>query len=206
MFKAMCFYHHDIHVVPKDAKLLGGDGNINFRTQLKNIDIPLDYEIGLDITPNSKLENGWGSIVHFTATGGDCCGYGSRIPGVWFWPGTRKLMVVDGHTANGDSHTGEWKCDNTVLTLQPNKKYRLRMLFMRKTVSVWVNGKAACTNVPRVDRKVFKNVKVYVGDPFSQPAQAKVANFYFRAATAGDGGGGGGGGSASFFFSSSCNV
>merc|ERR1711959_145782 len=62
------------------AKMLGGTGNIKKNTKLKSMDIPLDYEIGLDITPNNQIENNWGSIVHFTATGKDCCGYGSRIP------------------------------------------------------------------------------------------------------------------------------
>merc|ERR1712222_288854 len=167
--------------VPKGAKLLGGTGNVKKNTKLKNMDIPLDYEVGLDITPNNKIEKNWANIVHFTATGKDCCGYGSRIPGVWFWPGTRKLLVVDGHTANGNSHTGQWKCNDKLLTLQANKKYRLRMVFKKKTVSVMVNGKAACTNIPRSDRKVFKNVQVYVGDPWYAPADAKVAKLYFKA-------------------------
>merc|ERR1712037_920353 len=165
----------------KGAKMLGGTGNIKKGTKLKSMNIPLDYEIGLDITPNNKIEKNWANIVHFTATGKDCCGYGSRIPGVWFWPGTRKLLVVDGHTKNGNSHTGEWKCDDKLLTLQANKKYRLRMVFKRKKVSVMVNGQSACKNIPRSDRKVFKNVQVYVGDPWYAPANAKVANLYFKA-------------------------
>ena len=161
--------------------MLGGTGSIKKGTKLKSMDIPLDYEIGLDITPNNKIEKGWSNIVHFTATGTDCCAYGSRIPGVWFWPGTRRLHVVDGHTANGNSHEGQWKCDTKVLTLQANKKYSLRLVLRLKTVSVYVNGKAACTNIPRSDRRVFKNVQVYVGDPWYPPANAKVANLYFKA-------------------------
>merc|ERR1711959_868367 len=49
--------------VPKGAKLIGGNGNIKKGTKLKSMDIPLDYEIGLDITPNNKIASGWGSIV-----------------------------------------------------------------------------------------------------------------------------------------------
>ncbi len=37
----------------------------------------------------------------------NCDSYGSRIPAVWFWPGTRKILVVDGHGDNGNSHTGQ---------------------------------------------------------------------------------------------------
>ena len=188
--------------------MLGGTGSIKKGTKLKSMDIPLDYEIGLDITPNNKIEKGWSNIVHFTATGTDCCAYGSRIPGVWFWPGTRRLHVVDGHTANGNSHEGQWKCDTKVLTLQANKKYSLRLVLRLKTVSVYVNGKAACTNIPRSDRRVFKNVQVYVGDPWYAPANAKVANLYFKDLKPKSGGGGGGGGSngggASLFALSGC--
>ena len=180
--------------VPKEAKLLGGDGALKKNTKLKAMDIPLDYEIGLDITPNDKLEKDWGSIVHFTATGTNCCDYGSRIPGVWFYPNTRKLLVVDGHTKEGNSHTGQWKCDDKLLTLEANKKYRLRMVFTPKKVSVFVNNKAACTDIPREDRKVFKNVQVYVGDPWYNPAQATVGNLYFKGDTGSSGGDGGGDG------------
>ena len=166
--------------VPEGAKLLGGNGLIKWNTKLNPLDIPLDYEIGLDITPNDKIDKDWASIVHFTATDTDCCEYGSRIPGVWFSPGTRKLFVVDGHTKNGNSNVAEWDCDDSVLTLQANKKYRLKMVLLRKTVSVWVNNKVACANFPREDRQVFKNVQVYVGDPWFYPAHATVENLYFK--------------------------
>ena len=162
-------------------KLLGGDGVITKATKLSSISIPLDYEVGLDITPTTGLEGGWGSIVHFTATGTDCCDYGSRIPGVWFHPGTRKLLVVDGHTENGNSHTDQWDCDDAVLTLQPNVQYRLKMVFMHKSVSVYVNDKVACANIPRVDRQVWSDVAVYVGDPWYNPAKASVKNLCFKA-------------------------
>ena len=170
------------------AVALGGDGPIKKNTKLENVDtIPLDYEIGLDITPNDKLKKRYTNIVHFTATGNNHGSYGDRIPGVWFAPNSRKLYVVDGHTAdfNSDSITGGWKCHDKLLTLQPNKKYRLRMVFKPKTLSVYVNGRAACTNVPRAGRKVFKNVQVYVGDPWSNPANAEVANLYLKINTPG---------------------
>ena len=169
-----------MRAVPKGAKLLGGNGPIKQNTTLEPLDFPLGYEIGLDITPNDDIEKDWGSILHFTATGTDCCEYGSRIPGVWFYPGTRRLHVVDGHTKEGNSNDGQWKCDTKLLTLEANKKYRLKMVFKRKKVSVFVNNKAACTDIPREDRKVFKNVDVYVGDPWYAPAHATVENLYFK--------------------------
>ena len=169
--------------IPEGAKLLGGNGLIKRNTKLQPLDIPLDYEIGLDITPNDKTENTWSSIVRFTATDKECCEYGSRIPGVWFYAHDRRLSVVDGHTGDGNSDVNS-VCDPNVMTLQANKKHRLKMVFTRKTVSVWVNNKAACTNICREDRQVFKNVQVYVGDRWWPPAHATVENLYFKELTA----------------------
>ena len=95
--------------------MLGGNGAIKRNTNLKPMDIPLNYEIGLDITPNNNIVRGkYASILHFTATGTNCCEYGSRIPGVWFYPGTRKLNVVDGHakmaTATPDNGNVTTRC------------------------------------------------------------------------------------------------
>ena len=107
-------------------QMLGGDGPLpQSHTLLTTIpSLPLDYQIGLDITPGSNIRGDWAAIVHFTATGeyrsnphnslisGDvaerllvatdtnCCDYGTRVPGVWFWPGTRKILVVDGHVSS----------------------------------------------------------------------------------------------------------
>ena len=47
---------------------------------------------------------------------------------MWFWPGTRKILVVDGHAANGNSHTGMWGCDDDLLTLEIGMKTRLKMV------------------------------------------------------------------------------
>ena len=104
--------------------------------------------------------------------------------------------MVDGHgkEGEGNSNDGQWKCDTKVLTLAANKKHRVKMVFKPKTVSVWVNNKAACTDIPREDRKVFKNVQVYVGDPWYAAAEATVGNLYIKGDTGSSGGDGGGDG------------
>ena len=130
--------------------------------------------------PNDTTQHATTQTEHTTATGNNCCNYGDRIPGLWFWPGTRKVLLVDGHTADGNSHTGQWKCDDKLLTLQPNKNYRLRMVFKLKFVSLYVNGAVACKEIPRVDRKEFKDVQVYMSDPWHNPAKASVKNLYFK--------------------------
>ena len=63
--------------------------------------LPTDFTIGIDITPGDTMTANWGNILHFTATGNNCCDYGDRIPGIWFHPGTRNLHIRDGHGGDG---------------------------------------------------------------------------------------------------------
>merc|ERR1712072_491323 len=130
--------------VPDSAVMLGGDGQLVANTALPDVNLPLDYEMGLDITPGPNIIGDWSSIVHFTATDTNCCDYGSRIPGVWFWPGTRKILVVDGHGANGNSHTGEWGCDVDLLTIDAAVASTLTMQMRADTVNIYVDGQWAC--------------------------------------------------------------
>ena len=43
------------------------------------VSLPLDYSVSFDITPGPTVVTGWGSIVHFSATGKDCCDYYAAI-------------------------------------------------------------------------------------------------------------------------------
>ena len=185
-----------MNVVPKNAKLLGGDGLIAKGKKLKPVDIPLDYEIGFTLAVSAIASlKGWRNILHFSATGKNCCNYGDRIPGVWFQPNTLTLYIVDGHTQEGNSDTLKMKCDLKPLTLQRGRAYRVKMVFKQKSVSIWVNGKVACSNIPRKDRKVFKNVQVYASDPWYAAADVAINGLYLKAGKSGGGGSTGGGGS-----------
>ena len=112
-----------------DQTFLGQDnwGALVANTRIEDVSIPLDYEVGLDITATGTVGD-WGSIVHFTATNTNCCEYGSRIPGVWFWPGTRKILVVDGHGANCHAWWCEFSCDGNILTLEERVTSTLRII------------------------------------------------------------------------------
>ena len=52
-----------------------------------------NYRLSLDINPLGVVED-WGSIVHFTYTGDNCCNFGDRAPALFFWPGTTQLHVA----------------------------------------------------------------------------------------------------------------
>ena len=102
---------------------------------------------------------------------------------MWFWPDTRKILVVDGHTENGNSHTGDWGCDESILTLPEGVTSTLRMIMQPDTVYIYVNDILACTE-PRADRVVFALVPVYMSDPWYAAADASVENLYLAGSNA----------------------
>ena len=67
--------------LPVGATLLGESayGQLAANTQIENVNLPLDYEIGLDITPGPNINGAWTNIVHFTATN-TCLLYTSPSP------------------------------------------------------------------------------------------------------------------------------
>ena len=114
-------------------------------TEVMLVNVPLEYEIGFAIAPGPATEDNWAAIVRFTATNTDCCEYGSRIPGVWFWPGARKLLVVDGHPDNGNAHSGEWRCDDSILTLNAGETHQVKLAMEASSIEVYVDGELACS-------------------------------------------------------------
>ena len=49
-----------------------------------------DYSISFSITPGPTIQKSWASIIHFTATGNNYGHVGDRIPGIWFYPNSRR--------------------------------------------------------------------------------------------------------------------
>jgi hypothetical protein len=59
-----------------------------------------EYELSLDIFPTGT-KAGWSNILHISSTGENCCGYGDRVPAVWFFNGTTRLHIVTGSNSSG---------------------------------------------------------------------------------------------------------
>lgn len=69
------------------------------------VNVPVDYSISFTITPKSVL-NEWGSIFHVSHDGHDLGSKGTRMPAMWFYPGTTQLYVrMDGDTFQDDGIT-----------------------------------------------------------------------------------------------------
>ena len=73
---------------------------INQNMHASNVALPIDYAVAFDLTPTGTEVASWSNIVHFTATNHDCCNYGDRVPGVWFYPGSRRIHIIDGHVSS----------------------------------------------------------------------------------------------------------
>lgn len=98
-----------------------------------NITMTQDYILQFDITPKGTV-GPWGSIMHFTV-GGDCCGFGQRSPGIWFWPGSLKMLFVI-----SDSQDGNWYPGGQHDGCSLNKTSRVVMVCKGKDVSVSIDN------------------------------------------------------------------
>lgn len=139
------------------------------------VSLPLDYSVQFDITPGPTVVDQWSSIVHFSATGGDCCNYGDRVPAVFFYPGKRQLHIIDGHGANGGGND-ECVIDEELL---PAQKYTVQIDVHERHVEVFFDGFMKCTE-PRKDRRPFASARVFASDPWYDPANAVIENLVLR--------------------------
>ena len=165
--------HYMLYAVPAGAIFLGGDGALQKdRSVATSISLPTDFEIGFDIIPNPSTAVNMSSIVTF-ANGRDSKAKDHSQIRVTFLPNSHRLMVGD-----GSSESVHWPCNNSVMTLGANVVSRVQLALQKKSVSVYINGKVACWNIPRQDRKALNNVTVYLSDPYLPAANAMVADLY----------------------------
>merc|ERR1719461_126926 len=130
--------------------------------------MPEEYTVGFTIIPGKDTYNGWSNIIHFTATGENCCDPGDRVPGVWFFKNSYKLHVINGVHENNECPVPE--------PLKPNVESVFKMVHRGNRVDVFVNGELVCTE-PSPTRVGFEKVSVYAS--MGKPANAVLKDFYF---------------------------
>jgi hypothetical protein len=111
--------------------------------------------------------------VHFT-TGGDHGKYGDCVPGIWTCPNKTTLHLSDGY---------EGKHHNTVNAspdLDINKEVVVRLRVQGSARTVWFGDKKVVDRPAEMGaRQAFENVKVYIGDPWHEPANAQIRNLRY---------------------------
>ena len=116
-----------------------------------------DCSISFELTPGTQTVSDWSNIIHFS-TGTNNDNHGSRVPGVWFYPDSWHLLVIDGHPQNYND-----ECPITQ-PLAAGVKTHIRIERSRVDVKVFVDGTLACSE-PRLNRVALSNVRVYASDP-----------------------------------------
>jgi hypothetical protein len=135
-----------------NVRVLGTPGQLVKNKFVKTMNLPKDFTLEFDLTLKGVVRQ-WASVFHFT-TGNDCCAHGSRIPAMWFRPGSKTFIVVDGTQSNGNAH-------NNHGSLTIGKKVSIKMKATRNSFDTYIDGKkTGSINRSGKDRKAWKNVKV----------------------------------------------
>jgi len=132
-----------------------------------------DYSLRFTIEPKGRTD-GLGSILHFT-TGGDCCGYGQRVPAIFFKSGTTELRIHIGDDSDANGYY------DLLYELTLHQKYAIEVHVFGLKSSVYVNrtlvsAKTIGTRAP------LDQVEVYIGNPWYSAADAIISNISFTEA------------------------
>ena len=139
-----------------------------------------NYILSFEVVPIGINAN-WGSILHFT-NGDDCCNFGNRSPGIWFWPGSTQL-----HCRIGDSTNGNWGIDTLAIPLNVRTKVTIECNGVDVKVTVGAN---VYTDKQPTSR-FAGDLTVYAGDPWYPAANAQVYNLDYKILPAGTNAGNG---------------
>merc|ERR1719300_2313808 len=127
-----------------------------------------NFRISFDLNINSMYSSrsdGWANVLHFTATGKDCCSLGDRVPALF----TNAQLNTVSFMSNVD-HNGNFQKGTPHGTFPTNTwcKIKIEQKFegFQWRYSVHVEGVGTLINVINKKPKIWKNVAVYAGDPF----------------------------------------
>ena len=138
--------------------------------------LPKEFGISFDFKA-TKFSGGWTNILHLT-TGGNCCGLGQRIPGIF--PLNGKLAIAFAVNRNGNYYF--W---TPRLALNTWYNFRLTQQLEGKNYvyRVYMNNKIIHTKV-NTNAKDYKNVKVYVTDNYHNAQPGFIKNLRISGKTA----------------------
>ena len=129
------------------------------------------WKISFELTLYGTIEN-WGSIIHFTL-GEDNGKYGDRNPAVWTNPGTTKLHIASG--VNGNKN---YYINTDTLPLNKKMLIEIEQIYLQDNTyqyNIYIDSKQIHSRENK-DARSFEDIKVYIADPWSQPANGLVEN------------------------------
>lgn len=131
-----------------------------------------NYSVSFDMTPMGIIAD-WGNLLHFT-TGGNCCEFGSRAPGIWFAPGTINTFAV--HVGHQDD--GSWAARPTCDAIKMNTTISFKLECRDSNISVTI-GSSTYT-FSKGGRRFAGELSVYAGDPWHAAANVLIENLSYQ--------------------------
>lgn len=131
-----------------------------------------DYDLSFKINVKGVISTNWGSILHFTKSGRDCCGLGDRGPGIWFYPNTLKMYIILGDSTQG----GDWGIRDVDIIL-PTGESSFMLSCKGSSITVTVNGKQYKVTQPGI--RPSGSFDVYAADPWYEAANAELKSLCF---------------------------
>ena len=131
----------------------------------------------------SRFQGGWTNVIHLT-TGGNCCGYGQRTPGVWFHGSNGRATKNKFHICSAVNGNGNF-CYNTGLVVSRGQWTSVEISQLQVggsyVYTVKVDNKVIGKPVINKVARDFSNVKVYAADAWYNAAQGSIKNLVINA-------------------------
>lgn len=132
-----------------------------------------DYDLSFKINVKGIVTTNWGSIIHFTKSGRDCCGFGDRGPAIWFYPNSLKLYIILGDSSQG----GDWGIRDTEIVLPNNKESSFMLSCKGPNITITTNGQIYKTTQPAT--RPGGTFDVWAADPWYAAANADLKDLCF---------------------------
>ena len=134
------------------------------------------YSVKFDFNP-SRFQGGWTNILHLT-TGANCCGYGDRIPAVWFHGSHTSATKNRLHICSAVNGKGNY-CVDSGATVARGCWTTIEITQLPEGVYYRYTVKVAGTVLRSVINKQpreFVNVRVMSADAWHNAAQGSIRN------------------------------
>jgi len=131
-----------------------------------------EYELSFDINPYGTTDV-WSSVIHFTASGENCCEYGDRIPAIWFYADTTRLHIIGGTNSSGNANF------NPVYELPMNQWTTIRLRTVDDEGRIYYND-TYMGSISTDQRLPHDDVQVWMADPWHEPARAWLRNVKYQ--------------------------
>ena len=128
---------------------------------------PRSYSLSFSFKP-TKFVSAYRSIVHLTT--GRNTGWGGRIPAVYSYSNKLYICGAVGGSSNYCSWSQAIALNRWAKVQIVNSKIGPYYYFR-----IYVNGRQI-RRVRNTNRRVYRNVKVYLSDPWSAPAEGNIRN------------------------------